>query len=235
MLDDIVTSYDADHRKAIAALLAAELPDAEIIIATHDELFYRYLEDHLPKNSWQFKRIKTLDEDFGPRFHDHMVTDEMIKAKWKSGDSAANEIRQAEEEWLTKKAIEFSVYVRIREVQRVHEYDRGELAIAIYKFLKSSKVAIPEVKGIKNPFFLSLQKGTVENIGSHFSINPLILKSEGDEKIRWSEFQEFCGLFICKCGSKKFKRPKIGMKRAVCDKCEKPFSFVIEEEKDEAY
>lgn len=227
VLDDVVTSYDSDHRKAIAALLATELAKFQIIVVTHDELFFRYLEEHLPKANWQFKRIKTLDEEFGPRFHDHMVTDTLIESLWKGGDSAANEIRQAEEEWLIRKAREFGVAVRIRDVHGAHRYDRGELAMAIQKFLKESGVDVPLVEGISNPFFNSLQKGNVENFGSHFSDDPSAWGSIGDEKKRWSEFREFRDFFVCKCGSKKFKRPKVGVKKALCARCETPFVFSV--------
>ena len=51
VLDDVVTSYDADHRKAIAALLAVEFKDTQVIVATHDEQFFRYLQDHLTAKS----------------------------------------------------------------------------------------------------------------------------------------------------------------------------------------
>lgn len=226
VLDDVVTSYDADHRKAVAALIALKLQKFQIIIVTHDEQFFRYLQDHLPAGSWSFKRIKTLDEDFGPRFHDHKVTAEMIKAKWDAGDYAANEIRQAEEEWLLTKAREFGVSVRIRDVHGAHKYDRGELAQALSDHLKKNGLFVPSVQGIANPFLKSLQNGSLENFGSHFSDDPNAWASIGDEKQRWAEFEEFRGYFVCPdCGHKKFKRPKVGVRKALCDRCETPFAF----------
>ena len=167
----------------------------------------------------------------GPRFHDHKVTGEIIEEKWESGESAANQIRQAEEEWLLAKAREFGVDVRIRDVQNAHKYDRGELARALLRFLKSTKIEVPQVTGISNPFLVSLQKGDVENFGSHFSDDPQAWGSIGDEKKRWQEFTEFAGYFKCgSCEHTKFKRPKVGMTKAVCAKCEHPFSFQAMEE-----
>jgi recombinational DNA repair ATPase RecF len=43
-LDDVVTSYDADHRRAIAAMIATELEQFQIILVTHDERFFAYLK-----------------------------------------------------------------------------------------------------------------------------------------------------------------------------------------------
>jgi hypothetical protein len=38
-LDDIVTSYDADHRRMIAAMMVTMFDDCQIIVTTHDERF----------------------------------------------------------------------------------------------------------------------------------------------------------------------------------------------------
>jgi hypothetical protein len=168
VLDDVVTSYDADHRKAIAAMLAHQFNDFQVLLVTHDERFFCYLQDHLPRASWSFKRITGLDADFGPRFHDHKVNEAMIKERWDRGESAANEIRQAEEEWLLEKARQFGVDVRIRDVHHPYSYDRCELAMSLQAFLKNTKVELPRIKGYANPFLASLQKGDVENFGSHF-------------------------------------------------------------------
>jgi len=35
---------------------------------------------------------------------------------------------------------------------------------------------------------VSLQKGDIENFGSHFSDNPSEVSSSGDERTRWKEF-----------------------------------------------
>ncbi|WP_245416673.1 AAA family ATPase [Pseudochrobactrum asaccharolyticum] len=84
-LDDVVTSYDADHRRAIGALLAKMLTDCQIILVTHDERFFNHLKDQLAAKDGQFMRIIGLDPAFGPRFADHEVTDGMIVDRWVRG------------------------------------------------------------------------------------------------------------------------------------------------------
>lgn len=226
-LDDIVTSYDADHRRAIAALLAKDFVDFQLIITTLDERFFIYLKDQLGHKHWQFTRITRVDPDFGPRFVDHKVTDAMIEARWHRGESAANEMRQAEEEWLLGLCRDFGVDVRIRPVERAHSYERSELAAALSGFLREQALAPPLVPGVNNRFLTSLQQGVVENFGSHFNDAPYGDGSLGDEKVRWDEFKFFRGQFTCpKCGKSRFKRP-IGMNKAVCAKegCEAQFKF----------
>jgi energy-coupling factor transporter ATP-binding protein EcfA2 len=228
VLDDVVTSYDADHRLAIAALLAKQFADFQIVITTHDERFFTYLKDHLGDQNWQYTRILRLDPDYGPHFADHHVSDAMIEARWTNGESAANDMRQAEDEWLVRICREFGVDVRIRTVERAYSYERSELAIALAGFLKSRGLQTPAVPGVNNRFLLSLQMGAVENFGSHFQDAEYGAGSQGDEKTRWQEFKFFRDKFVCPtCSKGRFKCPS-NLSKPVCahDGCEAQFSFV---------
>lgn len=227
VLDDIVTSYDADHRLAFSALLAKEFADLQIIVVTHDERFFIYLKDHLGDRDWHYIRIMQLDPAYGPRFVDHRVSDEMIEARWAAGESAANDMRQAEEEWLLGICREFGVDVRIRTVERAYSYERSELAEALARFLGSRGLTPPTVPGVNNRFLASLQQGVVENFGSHFQDAQYGSGSIGDEKARWAEFKYFRDQFTCPaCGRKRFKRP-LAVNKPICsaEKCEAQFAF----------
>jgi ABC-type lipoprotein export system ATPase subunit len=227
-LDDIVTSYDADHRRTIAGLIATMFGDCQILITTHDERFFNYLKDQLAAKTWHFTRIIGLDPAFGPRFADHKISDEMIEARWASGQSAANEMRQAEEEWLLGICRDFGVSVRIRPLEKAYSYERSELALALAGLLKDVKLEPTLVPGVNNRFLASLAKGEIENFGSHFQDGPYGDGSIGDEKARWEEFKAFRGQFACpKCNRTKFQRP-FTLKRPVCahEGCEAQFEFV---------
>lgn len=225
-LDDVVTSYDADHRRAIGALLAKLFTDCQIILVTHDERFFNHLKDQLAAKAWQFTRIIGLDPAFGPRFANHKVTDEMIADRWAKGESAANEMRQAEEEWLLGIARGFGVNVRIRPLEKAYSYERSELASAIGGFLSDLKLTPADVPGVNNRFIASLAKGDIENFGSHFQDAPYGDGSIGDEKTRWEEFRAFRCQFECVCGRTKYQRP-LGLNKPVCahEKCETQFAF----------
>ncbi|KUL92590.1 chromosome segregation protein SMC [Bosea sp. WAO] len=226
-LDDIVTSYDADHRRTIAALIATMFDDCQILITTHDERFFNYLKDQLDAKTWHFTRIIGLDPSYGPRFADHKVSDAMIEARWADGQSAANEMRQAEEEWLLGICRDFGVSVRIRALERAYSYERSELASALGGFLKDAKLEPALVPGVNNRFLTSLATGTIENFGSHFQDVPYGDGSIGDEKTRWDEFKTFRSQFACKkCSRTKFQRP-FTLKKPVCAHggCEAQFEF----------
>lgn len=228
-LDDIVTSYDADHRRTIASLIASRFGDCQIVITTHDERFFNYLKDQLEAKTWHFTRIIGLDPAYGPRFADHKVSDEMIEARWANGQSAANEMRQAEEEWLLGMCRDFGVSVRIRPLEKAYSYERSELALALAGLLKDAKLEPTLVPGVNNRFLASLAKGEIENFGSHFQDGPYGDGSIGDEKARWEEFKAFRGQFACKkCNRTKFQRP-FTLKRPVCAHggCEAQFEFAV--------
>lgn len=225
VLDDVVTSYDADHRKTIAATLAEEFEGFQIVVVTHDEQFYNLLQDHLPASTWVFRRITQIDPSFGPVFSDHRTPDAVIESKLDAGEPVGEDIRKSQEEWLLKICREFGVEVVIRPIDRPYEYDRSELAAALARFLKSQSLVPPSVPGISNSFLNSLQRGVVENFASHFSDNPSRSHSGGDERVRWQEFKYFRDLFVCSdCGRNRFKRPR-GMSKPVCNGCEKRFEF----------
>lgn len=228
ILDDIVTSYDADHRLAFTSLVAQEFSEFQVILVTHDERFFAFLKDHLGDQHWQYKRILQLTAD-GPRLSDDRVSDELIEERWAEGKSAANDMRQAEEEWLLTIGRDFGVDVKIRTVERAYSYERSELAEALGRFLGSRGLTPPAVPGVNNRFLASLQKGDIENFGSHFQDAQYGAGSIGDEKVRWEEFKFFRDAFVCgKCKKSRFKRPT-GMAKPVCttEKCETQFAFAV--------
>ena len=227
VLDDVVTSYDADHRKTIVGALAKYFSEFQIVLVTHDEQFFNLLKDQLPQGRWLFKRIMEIREGFGPVLHDHLTSDEVIQAKLDAGENAGAEIRQAEEEWLLQICREFGAKVTIRPIERAFQYDRAELADSLASFLKGAKIKIPQTTTASNSFLASLQRGVVENLSSHFSDNPYKSSSVGDDKARWEEFKYFRELFKCpSCCKQRFTRP-VGLDKPVCYYCENQFAFSL--------
>ena len=60
VLDDVVTSYDVDHRRSIVQLLAKKFADHQIVVTTHDERFFLFLKDMLADKDWKFTRITPI-------------------------------------------------------------------------------------------------------------------------------------------------------------------------------
>ena len=225
-LDDIVTSYDVDHRKTIAGVLAESFADFQIFLVTHDEQFFNILRNHLPQGHWNFKRITKIRPGFGPVIHGHHTPDQVINDKLNAGESAAIEIRQVEENWLEGICRAFRTSVDIRQIGQENNHSRAELAMSLGRFLKDAKITPPKVPKMHNRFLESVKDGYIENLASHFPENPNKRGSIGDEKVRWAEFKYFRDKFACpKCGKRKFQRP-LSLEKPVCIGCQEPFTFL---------
>jgi DNA repair exonuclease SbcCD ATPase subunit len=66
-LDDVFSSYDADHRERIVDLVAERLDRFQVFLTTHDEVFYSMLKDRLHDKGWLFERISGWDFEHGPQ------------------------------------------------------------------------------------------------------------------------------------------------------------------------
>lgn len=221
-LDDIVTSYDADHRKNIATMLNKYFGDFQIILATHDRHFFDILPDHFPKNRWRFAKIKELQSGVGPVLEDHLVRDEEVEMKLNKRQDAINDIRKVQEEWLDRICREFETPTTFR---RDSNHSLNELATSLGLFLKNCNLGSPTLPEHSRPFLESMQRSKIENLGSHHRNDPYTSSSDGDTRARWEEFKIFRSMFKCpKCGHQRFKRPP-DFTIPVCAKCKTPFSF----------
>jgi len=227
VLDDVVTSYDADHRRSIAMYLGELSEDLQLIVTTHDDRFFAFMRDVLKTSSWNFRQITAISRDSGPSIEGVQIPDETIAEFHRLNKSAANQMRQAEEEWLIKLARAFNVRVVMRPTSRPFAYERSELADGIGGVLNAAGLSIPVVPGVQNSFLQSLATGAVENFGSHFQAGTWGFGSIGDERTRWSEFTYFRDQFRCpQCNKTRLLRPTSKTKPYCADKkCEAVFAF----------
>jgi hypothetical protein len=230
VLDDVSTSYDADYRRHLVTALKHWLGDCQLVVLTHDQRFFAYLREMLPAGEWDFKQILSLDPAYGPKMTGHMIKDAEIEQAWADGKSAANLMRQIEDETLLRWAQDFEVDIRIRKTARPFDYGRAELAEAIGRHFKELGLKPPSVPGVFNSFLGSLRDGTVENFGSHFQDGPYGDGSDGDERARWAEFKSFRSAMCCpECGGFRFMRPH-PLRKGICAKpgCQAPFAFATD-------
>ena len=89
VLDDVLHSVDANHRRDTANLIFEEFSDHQIIITTHDPLWFEYLKAASGKVSTKFtkQRIAQWTLESGPIWGDHLsnhkwlISDEGIVAQ----------------------------------------------------------------------------------------------------------------------------------------------------------
>jgi hypothetical protein len=68
MLDDVVMSIDAEHRRPLADLMGSELTDDyQLLVATHDDLWHRHLRSSGVVNSSNAIQLSGWDIEEGPQ------------------------------------------------------------------------------------------------------------------------------------------------------------------------
>lgn len=65
ILDDVVNSFDAFKRPKVAQLLAAKFSDFQILMLTHDQVFFDTMQRHFPQ--WNRYKFSSWDYTTGPR------------------------------------------------------------------------------------------------------------------------------------------------------------------------
>ncbi len=107
VLDDVVSTVDAKHRENICKLLFEEFGDKQLIITTHDEVWYKQLlaSQRAYKIVSNFKNLEIVDWniDTGPKILQYKPRWEKIQEKISFGDKTAGSEGRTYLEWLLKK------------------------------------------------------------------------------------------------------------------------------------
>jgi hypothetical protein len=102
VLDDVVSSFDIEHREDLAMLLVERYEDWQLIVLTHDQRFFERIRRAAPR--WIARQLTSWDFGTGPRFMGYLSTDLVGRGRTliDSGDAleAAREARRALEEFL---------------------------------------------------------------------------------------------------------------------------------------
>lgn len=200
-LDDIVSSYDADHRARIVDVIAEDLAGCQVFLTTHDDRFYQMLKSRLSKG-WRFHRISGWKLDQGPRRLDDLLKPQEIDNLIDDGDPkiAGNAVRQFMEEWLDDMCAKY-------EVHTVHKRGQKEFDRTLYDFWEPFLTRIQSVGGdfvkriTSQSCYDRLKAHGLLNYYSHAQANPYEWQAIGDVKYIWKEFQQFQKLFNChSCG-----------------------------------
>lgn len=105
-LDDVLTTIDTNHREKFTKLLLENFPDKQIIITTHDRMWFKQfipaLKPYGLDNKFLKLEIKSWSMNHGPLFKGFKTSWENIQEKLDNGDKlcAANLGRQYLEEIL---------------------------------------------------------------------------------------------------------------------------------------
>ena len=138
ILDDVINSFDVEHRGRLAELLADGFADWQLIVLTHDQQFFEHLSRRAP--SWRKLEFTSWSHASGPRTTKYETSGMLAAARERlqSGDvqGAATKGRRALEELLQEVCEALWAPLPFRRGQANDRREIGELFIGLRRALK---------------------------------------------------------------------------------------------------
>ena len=192
VLDDVISSFDTDHRARFGHLLRDRFADYQILLFTHERTWFDYMTNLVRGVGWEIHRV-VWNEDVGVQLGPAPLgSRSVIETKLAKSDivGLGNTIRNHLERLL--KEICASLKVKLPFLFNDDNEDRmvGEMLPALMATLKKHECELskaPVVRRILSSNFLA-------NKVSHDS---LFVATTGDLKALWADVSEFEQLFIC--------------------------------------
>lgn len=194
VLDDVISSFDSNHRKRFAELLFEKFSERQIILLTHEEEWFRnFVKPLAKKKGWLVNEIKWTEAK-GTHFEESQgdIKSRIEKKLSESEiDGLGNPIRQYLESSLKEICMNLDVKVSFRpnEINEKRMPDEliNELKSRINSKSKDLKEHFPTIERVANSSILG-------NLLSHDNpFNPKI----GDLKAFWSDIMEMERIFCC--------------------------------------
>lgn len=225
VLDDVVTTVDAGHRENICKLLLEEFRKEQLIITTHDGVWYEQLRASQRAYGMEdnFKNLTIVDwnVDMGPIILPYKPRWERIQEKIAGGDkpAAGNEGRQYLE-WLLKRICEIT-----NAPVPANNWERAKVADLFPHAKRRIETLVKDDLYKKKVSFSFIELERTKILGNILSHdNPLA------EEVSIEEVGSFCDhvhelheAFLCpKCGHLIDYYPGLGILRCSNPKCREP-------------
>ena len=170
ILDDVINSFDVEHRGRLAELLADGFSDWQLIVLTHDQQFFEHLSRRAP--SWRKIEFTSWSHASGPRTTKYETSGMLAAARERlqSDDvqSAATKGRRALEELLQEVCEALCAPLPFRRGQANDRREIGELFIGLRRTLKEhAKSQLQAVEPILK--HLEADVGATLNVAAHAS------------------------------------------------------------------
>jgi hypothetical protein len=170
LLDDVINSFDVEHRGRLAELLAEGFKDWQLIVLTHDQQFYEHLSRRAP--SWRKLEFTSWSYATGPRTTQYETSGILTAAhqRLQSGDihGAAAKARRALEELLQEVCEALWAPLPFRRGQANDKREVGELFKGLRRTLKErSKTLLDSIEPLLRN--LEADVGATLNVAVHGS------------------------------------------------------------------
>jgi hypothetical protein len=223
ILDDVITSFDSDHRVPFLRLLQDHFKDYQVLLFTHEKFWYALINGEMRPLGWIFNDVTWSIED-GIQFRESIVgIRESIERKVKVNDfDVGNDLRKLLEHIL--KQISFNLEVKMKYLPDGLNERRmiGEMLSELRSKLNRERCNLKDA-----PILDRLATSLLITTKSSHDSPPF--QSKGDIQQVMKDIDEFEALFFCpncrKCVSTEFS-DKAGKKvKCQCGKKELDWQF----------
>ena len=231
VLDDVVNSFDREHRGRLAELLADQFDETQLIVLTHDEQFFTQILRRAP--SWRREELTSWSYGEGPRRRQYEEDRLLAAAKeaLSTGDraGAAQKGRLALEEFLQEACENLGALLPFRRGQRNDQRMADEVMRGLRRTLtERAKQLYSEIGSLLNGLEADLQASL--NVESHASQTSASKREVADALSRIVALRACftcgdCGTRVwyrgtpdsslCKCGGAQFPPPSVPTADAV--------------------
>jgi hypothetical protein len=189
VLDDIVTSFDTNHRRRLLRLLRDEFSDWQIIVLTHENIWFDLIKKEMDQKGWLFREVY-FDDENGILVDVSPATLKAIIEKKKGKEDVTNDLRKLLEGVLKDIcfALEVKVAFRFNETneKRMSSELLSRLRATLYE--KSPDLA-------KDKVFSDLAGSTlIANLDSHDNTFKIV---GGDIDVVVENLEKLSSLFNC--------------------------------------
>lgn len=206
VFDDVISSFDTNHRQRFANLLFEKFADYQIILLTHEQEWFSYVRQLAKRNSWAITEVKWSNEKGTHLDPKPSELKELIEYSIQNSavDFIGNPIRQYLEYSLKDICSNLDVKVSFRyndvNEKRMPDELISELKSKINKSSTELKAKIITIDRVANSSLLG-------NLLSHDNpFNPKI----GDLKAFWADIKDLESIFFC--SNSDCKKPKVSLK-----------------------
>ena len=193
VLDDVISSYDSEHRKRFADLIIERYDDYQIILMTHEKSWFSIVANLAKKKGWNIHTIRYNDKDGTHLDQPPMTLREEIESQIAEGGGPGlgNNARKYLEQRL--KTIAHNMEVKV--AYRPNESNEDRMCHELLSELKSklNRAKCGELKA--EPVIDRLISST--NIGNKDSHDYFAAMEFGDLKAFWMDIEDFDKLFFC--------------------------------------
>jgi len=193
LLDDVISSFDTNHRKRFADLLIEKFSDYQIILLTHEKQWFEYVRTIVKNKNWLINTLKWSEENGASINEDVLNLRDRIESNIASGTSEklGNDIREYLEHILKI----FAYHLEVKFKFLFNDTNEDRMSFELLSALKGQLLKCgTEFAGSQSLLDRTLNSVFIGNKDSHdASFNPTM----GDLKAFWKDVIDIENLLYC--------------------------------------